>query len=455
MMAVVGVLTSCSDEETDFQGPGAASDGDDFFSNVTVILPEYKDDGAATTLDEMLLRSTFQEGDRIFISQMGTTTMPLFPINPTVNTPNLYCYEYDGNTEADWENGYNFVLSPTSGALEWDKIRALGSVGNTFSLYALYFPSGSIGLNMQNQPNVYGVTEWENNRTAQGMKDYDVMGAYHAFSAPYQRLRFRFFHLMVCIRLTLYVPVYDPVTDTGYGDNAFTQCRNQGINLVRDVIPGAFLGLSGEHASGSQTYRNMSRMWTIDYSANRSSDKEGPLVQCIPTTNQSYGDPRSNICMYADGSDDENNPYYYDARFEEMTLTNVKDFYPSSPTNTERVRKYEFTAIFPPQKISGELMYFHLKKIGTPAELKPEKLNTNSVARYYFGVNQLVTGKNDISYTSGTMNHIELFIPRTGNNTVLISAKVLPWTTSFTDMTVVDEDELQSGSKQNVKSRNK
>ena len=106
----------------------------------------------------------------------------------------------------------------------------------------------------------------------------------------------------------------------------------------------------------------------------------------------------------------------------------------------DQVRVYEFTAFLPPQTLSGELMYFHIKPPGTPDGIFN---NESSIRRYYFSTSQLLTGKNEIEFTQGTINHITLYIPRSENNTVLVSADVLPWTEAFTDMTVIDEDELK------------
>lgn len=449
-------VVSCS-EDVDLPDTGTEIEKDDIVNNIRVFLPTragQSDVNAeitpADSLDALLQQTEFPDGSIIYISQMGSTVSPAFPLTHNENTPNLYAYQYDGNKDATWEEGFNFTLAPNSAPIEWPVIQSYGSVGNTFGLYALYFPSGSIGLNVNaNYPNVYTVSEWENNKTIEDMKNLDVMGAYHAFSSLYDRLRFRFFHLMVYVRLTLYVPVYDPndgKTGTGFDANAFTACRFQTANNVRNFIPGAFLGTSSQHSSNSQPYMNLSRYWRIDYSANRSSDKEGPLVYTIPITDKTYGSPNANICMHVHGLG--RSP---DASFEEMTLTNVRDFYPASPIETDRVRKYEFSAIFPPQTLSGELLYFHLKEVGTPASMLPENLNESSIRRFYFGVNQLVTDKNEISFTSGTMNHIELYIPRTGTNAILISAKVKPWTEAFTDMTVVDEAELNNNSAKQAK----
>lgn len=394
----------------------------------------------AGELDNLLLSTTFPDGSLIFISQLGQTVSPKFPLTYNPETQNFYAYQYNGNQNATWEEGYNFNLAPNSSPIEWDKIRGYGSVGNTFNLYSLYFPSGVIGPNgtvsnvVSNYPDVYAVTEWQNSRTYWEMKNYDVMGAYHATSSAYTRLTFRFFHLMVYVRVTLYVPVYDPETNTGFTESAFGYSRFTTSTNVRDLLPCIAIGCSNEHG----TQRNLSRFWTIDYNANRSSDREGPLVRTvISSQNSPYGDSRANFFMHPWGIGDS-----HDAYFEEMTLTNVKDFYPNADSNTDRVRKYEFTAIIPPQEISGELLFMHLKKPGVDASIPPQDLSKDQLKNYYFSVNQLVSGKNDISFTSGTMNHIELYIPRKANDVVKVKAQILPWTETFSDMTLVDEDDI-------------
>lgn len=443
-VAFAGVMASCATSDIEPEEPSAEESGNvvmHISADIAADMGPAAETGSpAGELNTMLMSDKFPEGSLIFISQLGQKVSPLFPLTYTPETPNFYAYQYNGNESANWDQGYNFTLAPNSSPIEWEKIRSYGSVGNTFNLYSLYFPAGEIGKNgtvsnvVNNYPDVYAVTEWQNSRTVTEMKNYDVMGAYHATSSAYTRLTFRFYHLMVYVRVTLYVPVYDPQTDTGFTESAFGYSRFTTSVNVRDLLPGIAVGCSNEH--GNQ--RNMSRFWTIDYHANRSSDREGPLVRTVPSSqNSPYGDSRANFYMHPWGIGDS-----HDAYFEEMTLTNVRDFYPNAESNTDRVRKYEFTAIIPPQDITGELLFMHLKKPGVDASIMPENLTKDQIKNYYFSVNQLVSGKNDISFASGTMNHIELYIPRKSNDVVKVRANILPWTETTTDMPLVDEDDI-------------
>ena len=447
-LLVSGSLGSCASSDPDFDISGGGYEDREVLSVGASIAAakapsgNEADESSADYLTTLLESTKFPEGSVIFISQLGQDKSPVFPITYDDATENFYAYQYNGNEDATWEQGYNFTLAPNSAPIDWDKIMKVGSVGNAFNLYSLYFPGGSVKNNgnvsmvvNDNTPNVYAVTEWQNSRTIEQMKNYDVMGAYHATSSAYTRLNFRFFHLMVYVRVTLYVPVYDPEDGTGFTESAFGYSRFTTSQNVRNLVPCVALGGSQEHGQ----FRNLSRFWTIDYSANRSSDREGPLVMTLePDANGPYGNSLANFYMHPHGIGDS-----HDAYFEEMTLENVREFYPASPTETERVRKYEFSAIIPPQKdLTGELMFFHLKKPGVGADIPPENLTVEQLKNYYFSARQLVSGDNDVSFTQGTMNHIELFIPRKANNVVKVKATILPWTETFTDMTLVDEDNL-------------
>lgn len=433
-------LTACVNDRAivgDEPDPSSPPAVEEKVTSISVSKGAPKKVAGTTPIDERLNSTEFPVGSKIYISQLGATTTPNFPSNYTLATKNFYAYQHYKNPDANWDNGYNFTLAENSNPIDWSIIKGYGSVGNSFALYALYFPSGNVSTSVNDaNPNVYAVTEWQNNRTDESILYFDIMGAYHTFSSLYSRLRFRMYHLMTCVRLTLLLPVEEVTKNgtTGFAENAFHTTRHQTTTEVRNFIPGAFLGASYEHAGGN--FRNVSRMWRIDYNANRSSDREGPLVETIKISNNLGLAPNANICMYPHNDEDDESP---DAGFKMATI-NPKEFYPNADRDRDQVRVYEFTAFLPPQTLSGELMYFHIKPPGTPDGIFN---NEASIRRYYFSTSQLLTGKNEIEFTQGTINHITLYIPRSENNTVLVSADVLPWTEAFTDMTVMDEDELK------------
>lgn len=217
------------------------------------------------------------------------------------------------------------------------------------------------------------------------------MGAYHATSSIYTRMRFRLYHLMTYLKVTLYVPVYkgefsEPEKQNYSGFNAGALKGGYLLNAITD--------------------------FSIEWAASKSSDTEAPLVQ----SNQSS--QRKNIKMYRHQVD------------EDATVSlPVKDYYNGSVDGViddmDEVRVYNFSVIFPTQAFSDNFLCFALTTPG------------GDVKYYYFSGSQLLGADSD-SYglTQGTLQQLYLYLPRKTNQTVLVGAKILPWQNAQTDMTV-------------------
>lgn len=333
-------------------------------------------------VDELELTKTmFTEGDNIFISQMGTTYGPNFTTGwtPSSNESNFFVYKYyNGEEEASWESGYNF--EHVSNPLTWSGIRSMGQAGNSFSLYAMYYPiDEKVTYNVQTDQ-----TKPDN------FKRSDILGAFHATPALYERLRFKFYHLMSYLHVKLYVPVAklkeDHESYSGY---------------EADALESALLW-------------NAIISFGIDWRANRSSDTKGPLITIEEPNNS-----KSNIKMFR-------HPFEED----KTEIIDVRNYYDKGELDKDEVRVYEFSVLFPAQKFeNSHILQFMLK---SPGE------NTASHT-YWFDSRQLVVGGTDFRFDQGILQHLTLYLPREKNETILIGANIIDWSNVSTGMTVTEQ----------------
>ena len=391
--AVFAILFSCEDKGTGEQ-PDAPKQQ---VTTVSVLCQQRKaapgietfendnaTDGNESTnsgADASIISNDFTEGSLLYFSQLGPTGSPNFENEEPTASPYLYIYEYkeDKDGEANWNEGYNFSTLEDRQPLEWETVRKVGSVGNAFSLYAFYFPvDNKVKFSVE-----------QNQRTKEDFMKSDIMGAYHATSSLYTRLRFRLFHLMVYLKVTLYVPVYE---DTKEGDNISYS------GFYKDAVQGAFV-------------MNAHTGFSIEWRANRSSDTEAPLTQ--------PAGKKANIAMFGPLSN------------EEKTEIEVKNYYTKEDLGTDRVRVYNFSVLFPAQTFGDNFLCFALK---TPNE---------TMKYYYFSGSQIIGESENYSLTQGTLQQLYLYLPRKTNETILVGAKILPWKDAVTDMTVTKQDSNQ------------
>lgn len=321
--------------------------------------------------DEMIIDS-FEEGDILYFSQLGTIDMPNFSDLSENGRPYCYQYVYSPDPKANWESGYNFKFKTGTKSFEWKTVPELGSVGNAFSFFAMYFPGDN-------------TVKWNVQTDQSDKRNFilsDIMGAYHATSSLYTRLRFNLFHLMVYLRVTIYVPVFKS-SDT---DNNFSIS-----GFEADAVQGAYV-------------LNASTGFNIDWLAVRSSDKMAPLTQPV--------DPKAHIKMFA-----------HEATGEVETL-DVRNYYSGGSLTEDEVRQYTFSVIFPSQNFGDNFLCFALKD------------KDNSLRYFYFSGSQILGDSGNYSMSQGTMQELFLYLPRNSNETILVGANVLPWKESVTDMTV-------------------
>lgn len=334
------------------------------------------------SVGDLTVENKLGEGSILYISQMGTTTNPDFSKTSFGPDENLFKYEWYSNPAANWEEEYNFAAMKETKPMTWTGIRRMGQVGNAFSLYAMYFPK-------DNAPKFSAAGDQTN---LDSLLVSDIMGAYHSTSALYTRLRFRLFHLMSYLRVTLYVPTLEKSDDdnsySGFGPDAFQ----------------------------SAIVMNAYTTFDIEWRANRTSDIDAPLIDPTRLGN------RRDISMYRHPLQQE----------DDVIEINVRDFYSNGDIDTDSVRVYNFSVLFPPQEFNGNILQFKFK---TPGE---------TTRNYYFAASQLISGSNDFRFDQGTLQHLTLYLPRTGNTTILVKAVVNSWNSADTDMTVTEEENLTS-----------
>ena len=305
-------------------------------------------------------------------------------------TSYLYVYEYSANPNANWNEGYNFKHKSDKWDFNWQNVLNIGPDGNAFKFFGFHYP-------------VDNVIKWDVQRDQRGVSTdpyntdnflkSDILGAYHATSSLYTRMRFRLFHLMTYLKVTLYVPTYK-----GTADDA-NNLQYYGFNA--NAVDGGLM-------------LNAYSSFTIDWAAAKSSDSEAPLVQ-IPSNAR-----KDNIVMYM-----------HQVTSSDPFSINVRDYYGGAvdglqDDGTDTVREYNFSVLFPTQNFGTDnFLCFVLKTPG------------NDTMYYYFAGSQIVEGEgNNYGLTQGTLQQLYLYLPRKTNQTVLIGAKVLPWNKSVTDMTV-------------------
>ena len=383
----LALLASCSSE-----APENPMEEMEQVTSISVVRQQYKaapgiletkaddNDASAEDPNAPIIISSFQKGSKLYISQQGPTSFPNFTNQENGNP----CYVYEYNQKAaDWDNKYNFSLPEGGTPFDWATVKKIGSVGNAFSLYAFHFPG--------DEPKFSVMAD-------QGKKENfiksDIMGAYHATSSLYTRLRFRLFHLMVYLKVTLYVPVYqDENTDKDKKYSGYHQNALQGAYVM-----------------------NANTDFSIEWTANRSSDTNAPLTQT------SASDNKENITMYR----------HTPEKKEAIKNFPVTEYYKPQEDDPEidEVWEYNFSVLFPSQAFGDKFLCFELKA--------PD----DSPKYYYFSGSQ-VMGTSTYGLTQGTLQHLSLYLPRKTNETILVGANILPWSEGVTDMTVIEGDNTE------------
>lgn len=362
-------------------------------------------------IDELIpYELAFDENTVLQISQQAPNMPPFQTEDAIYNYKYITTYEDDGNGWND-DDAYNFTPYKQSESLRWTEISDRGSYNGSFSLYCLYFPLDNSIRSDVNEAGGINYRVMEDQSTVENLKKSDILGAYHSTQEVFSKIRFRLFHLMTYFRIRLYVPVYDDEKNTGYREGAL------------------------QYAS----LDNVTPYFAIDWSVNRSSDEQGPVVSPLS------GD--GHIKMYQ-------HPLPEGKTQHDIEEIKFGDYLPNGYYDQgidgeyDRVRVYDFSVVLPKQKgfvVDGKETNF------TSTEFLSFYLRTNSggTTRYYFSQSFKGSktgdddsdGSNTLEMEQGIFQYLQLYVPRVGNQVVFVGAKVNPWNQMSSDMILKEQPE--------------
>lgn len=366
-----------------------------------------------------------------------------------------YKYVYFNNTNAGWEEGFNFKpcdegydkdTEVNPNALNWETVGQNGSVGNGFALYAMYYPGQVDGLR--------SVAADQSRLT--DLRNSDILGAYHSTSALYSRVRFMLHHLMVYVKVNLYVPVFGETWKT-----EDKKLENQG-----------FSGYTAESLTDAFVMKACPD-FTVDWAASISS--EGSPAVNLP---DGYADKLTNIRMYSHAHADagyevpdetqsapdgksaragaaeeedqggESGPEEVKAiRPVKKTRIDISQFLPKDMIDIQPmdpaedgkiyddVFMYSFSVIIPAQYADFTSQ--------NPGFLKFafKRPSTNTDKNYYFSSGFSSNSQSSVlEPNKGTLQVLNLYLPRKGDEVILIGAQIQDWTNVDTDMNLQPQD---------------
>ena len=431
----------------------------------------------------------------LFVSQNTNS------VNPFESDNKIYNYVYFNNQYANWESGFNFeAYNPDNltdaslnlNALNWETVRANGSVGNGFALYALYYHNKS----------EYPDDRWArrsvalDQSTLDGLRSSDILGAYHSTSSLYSRVRFKLHHMMVYFKINLYVPVYGKTVkdDEEQNPSGYTRGSLKEAIMV-DVVPGFTIdwsaGISSEgcpvisldpkiRPDGSENtdeeFRCNISLYSHAHEGDEMIDETAPPATTPEQPgddsgsgnqgdNQGGGDENQGEGGDNQGGGDDvtdpenpgNDPEVDDTpasniRPVKKTQIDIKNFLPSDMINMQPIGPadegghiyddvylFSFSVIVPAQDQSYYSNTF-------PGFLKfsfkhPTGIE-NLAKNYYFssGFSANSTSGSFSATQSGSLQVLNLYLPRKGDEVVLIGANIQDWTDVDTDMNLPQKE---------------
>lgn len=347
------LLIACSDKDIDDKTYDGLSDN----IELDIVISRAGDD--SNELEKEDPEKYFKVGEScVLISQQFTS--PGITIDFSEGSKNCYKYIYNGNTDANWDTGFNFS---SDSPLRWEKVMLNGQFNSGYAFGALFFPrdykyTEEVSADQSN-PDV--------------LIESDVLGAWHRTSYLNERLRFRMFHLMCKLKVNLYIPVFD-------------EEKGNGIDPDEVIASGV----------------NFMTSYKIDW-PDRTSDLS-PLLN-------GTSDKIQDIIMYRNGDP---------VKIENMSVSNYDE------KGTDNVWKYSFEMLFPYQKIEGDLLRFSLKR-------------GDMTYNYLFNSNKNAIGNAGITFEQGTVNQLELYLPRHDNEIVLLRAYLKDWNEAQASFTITED----------------
>lgn len=371
---------SCSQEEDMVIG-----DEIDDAVNFTLDFPT-RSVGAETTDESNLdpLYDYFNKNESILLIAQRTQDHSISFEDNNGDGDNQYLFKYvwngdEANTlESDktpnWGSGYNFSsLESWENPLTWSTAIKNGAFGSSYAFGALYYPiDNSIRNSIE-----------DNQSELEGLKKSNILGAYHLTESLYERFRFRLYHLMACIRVTIQIPDKRTEEDggfTGYDDRVFKAYM---LNVQKDFV--------------------------IDWGAG--SSEEPPILRADdssetrPTKINMFETPVTN-----------HEPV-------EIDLSNY------GLEGTDYVRQHTFTVLFPPQTLSNtkDILQFDMMRAnGRQVDIQ-----------FTWSTSQLIT---NLQVSPGTITNLVLYFTREENEALLVRSEITDWTHTDTTVTVTPEN---------------
>ena len=353
--------------------------------------------GTDSDFDENgVLITKFDDVSTLFISQGLYTRMPFYA------KEYIYPFKYMGDeadASASWEEGYNFIASDPNKLLKWENIKETGTYNGGYALYALYYPT--IDLEDWGKEDVLNFIVPRDQRVLEALKKADILGAYHNTDL-FTRLRFRLYHLMVYLKVNLYVPVYDTEKKTGFTTNANPVLSIEGAN----------------------------DQFSISWALLRDSDGKPP-VGSLPV--EGDVDP---FLAYA-------HPVEGD---REVTKINYKEYTEIDQNisgDEDEVMLYEFSVIIPMQdtKFLSEKDSDELEIVKNFLKVEIKSPGTGFLKTYYLNRNQTIPDPNSqLSMESGHLQVLNLYLPRKGSSLVMMGATVDPWDDLYSEFPLIEQE---------------
>lgn len=333
--------------------------------------------------------------------------------------PNLYRYFYNEKYSTTWEDdpgGYNFFPQDTIVKMNWDDIKFWGKNNTGYVLYALYYPYSN-QLPFDEDGNVDFKVETDQT-TKENLRKSNFLGAYHSSSKSGQRLKFKLYHLAAYLKVTLYVPVYNP-------NDTIVDSSGKKVP-ARTGFPSDAL-ISGE-------IRNVYNKFNINWYSGRSSD-EAPLATVVTTS------PRTTITMYKptaeDYADTDGLPPIVKVRLADYIRDAASD---KSIPEYDECWKITLSALIPGgQDYPIEDPEYPLGQIWTDLNFLRFNFRQNIgevPKKYVFTGNSsagLIGSGDPLNISQGRLQHLSLYIPRYGAQAVLLNANVIDWQQWYND----------------------
>ncbi|MCH5224788.1 MAG: hypothetical protein J1D77_02270 [Muribaculaceae bacterium] len=443
LVALEGVSAMFADEDGLSPEEGQEGEGD---IEIEIEDPaNHKDlNEVALLLDDMFHNEPGGRVDTLFFSQLVSGKLVPFqgvsPENFPENMnqdmrerfaegyPNLYRYYYQNRYSAVWEDepgGYNFFPTDTLKKMNWDHIKFWGKNNTGYVLYALYYPYNNI-LPFDETGNVDFKVETDQT-TKEALRKSNFIGAYHSSAKSGQRLKFKLFHLASYLKVTLYVPVYNP-NDSIMEGNKKVPFRSgfPADALIKGVV------------------RNVYNRYSVNWYGGRSSDS-APVTSVVTTT------PRTDVTMYMPTAEDYPETNGLPPKVTVRVSDYIRDAEAQELPEYDECWKITLSALIP----SGQDY-----PIGDNEFPQGQIWTDLNFLRFYFRQNigdvpkvyvftgnssSGLIGSGKLSIGQGELQHLSLYIPRYGAKAVLLNANVTDWEQWYnSNMGLRKDDPLES-----------